>query len=78
MPNWVKAAIEEWALLARINSGPLLRAIHKTGRAWGNGFTPKVIWSFVKEGAANRGLWWALLHMTCAAMPNAGLCRICR
>jgi hypothetical protein len=32
------------------------RAINKAGRTWGNGFTPKVIWSIVREGAANRGL----------------------
>jgi antitoxin PrlF len=32
----------------------LFRAINEAGRAWGNGFTPKVIWSIVKEGAANK------------------------
>ena len=52
MPNWVKTVIDEWAILAGINSGPLFRAINKAGRVWGNGFTPKVIWSIVKEGAA--------------------------
>jgi hypothetical protein len=52
----VKTAIDEWAIVAGINSGPLFRAINKAGRVWGNGFTPKVIWSIVKEGAANCGL----------------------
>jgi hypothetical protein len=29
----------------------LLRSINKTGRAWGAGFSPKVIWGVVKEKA---------------------------
>jgi integrase len=71
MPNWVKTAIDEWAILAGINSGPLFRAINKAGRVWGNGFTPKVIWSIVKEGAANCGLVGLSPHdlrRTCARL----------
>jgi integrase len=69
MPNSVKTAIDEWAILAGINSGPLFRAINKAGSVWGNGFTPKVIWSIVKEGAANCGLVGLAPHRlrrTCA------------
>jgi integrase len=71
MPNWVKTVIDEWAILAGINSGPLFRAINKAGRVWGNGFTPKVIWSIVKEGAANCGLVGLAPHdlrRTCARL----------
>jgi site-specific recombinase XerD len=71
MPNWVKTAIDEWAILAGINSGRLFRAINKAGRVWGNGFTPKVIWSIVKEGAANCGLVGLAPHdlrRTCARL----------
>jgi integrase len=71
MPNEAKTAIEEWAILAGINSGPLFRAINKAGRVWGNGFTPKVIWSIVKEGAANCGLVSLAPHdlrRTCARL----------
>ena len=32
---------------------------------WGNGFTPKVIWSIVKEGAANCGLLGLAPHDLC-------------
>ena len=35
---------------------PLFRAVNKAERVWGNGFTPKVIWSIVKEGAVGCGL----------------------
>jgi integrase len=71
IPNWVKTVIDEWAILAGINSGPLFRAINKAGRVWGNGFTPKVIWSIVKEGAANCGLVGLAPHdlrRTCARL----------
>jgi len=71
MPNWVKTAIDEWAIVAGINSGPLFRAINKAERVWGNGFTPKVIWSIVKEGAANCGLVGLAPHdlrRTCARL----------
>ena len=71
MPNWVKRAVDEWAIPAGINSGSLLRAINKAGRVWGNGFTPKVIWSIVKEGAANCGLVGLAPHdlrRTCARL----------
>jgi integrase len=71
MPNWMKTAIDEWAIVAGINSGPLFRAINKAGRVWGNGFTPKVIWSIVKEGAANCGLVGLAPHdlrRTCARL----------
>ena len=71
MPNWVKTVIDEWAILAGINSGPLFRAINKAGRVFGNGFTPKVIWSIVKEGAANCGLVGLAPHdlrRTCAQL----------
>ena len=71
MPNWVKRAVDEWAIPAGINSGPLFRAINKAGRVWGNGFTSKVIWSIVKEGAANCDLVGLAPHdlrRTCARL----------
>jgi integrase len=71
MPEWVKRAIDEWPALAGIPSGPLFRATNKAGRTWGDGFTPKVIWSLVKEGAANCGLAGLAphdLHPTCARL----------
>jgi integrase len=70
MPDWVKRSVDEWAL-ATITSGPLFRAINKAGRVWGNGFTPKVIWSIVKEGAVGCGLTGLAPHdlrRTCARL----------
>lgn len=68
MPDWLKCAIDEWAAPAGITSGPLFLAIDKAGRAWGNGFTPKVVWSIVK---ASCGIWELAAHdlrRTCAAI----------
>ena len=71
MPDWVKMVIDEWAIVAGINSGPLFRAVNKAGRVWGNGFTPKVIWSIVKGGSCQLrfgGLAPHDLRRTCARL----------
>src|SRR5438270_1194548 len=54
VPDWVKTAIDQWAIPASIISGTF-RSINKAGRVWGTGFTPKVIWSIVKQAASNSG-----------------------
>ena len=71
VPDWVKARIDAWTASACLNTGILFRAINKAGRTWGNGFTPKVIWSIVKEAAANSGLSGLAPHdlrRTCARL----------
>jgi site-specific recombinase XerD len=45
--------------------------MNKAGRAWGNGFTPKMIWSIMKEAAAGceiSGLAPHDLRRTCARL----------
>jgi hypothetical protein len=71
VPDWVKKVIDEWTVPAGLISGPLFRAINKAGRTWGSGFTPKVIWSIVREGAASCGLAGLApqdLRRTCARL----------
>jgi len=71
VPDWVKKVIDEWTVPAGLTSGPLFRAINKAGGTWGNGFTPKVIWSIVREGAASCGLAGLAPHdlrRTCARL----------
>jgi site-specific recombinase XerD len=56
---------------APITSGTLFRSINKAGRVWGMGFTPKVIWSIVKQAALNSGLARVAPHdlrRTCAKL----------
>lgn len=52
IPNWVKTAIEKWIEASGIINGALFRSIHRRGRVWGSGMTPKVLWEIVKEAAA--------------------------
>src|SRR5690349_21436001 len=67
MPDWVKLAIDQWTIPASIISGALFRSINKAGRVWGMGFTPKVIWSIVKQAASNSGLSRVAPHDLCLA-----------
>ena len=71
VPDWVKMAIDQWTISASIISGTLFRSINKAGRVWGTGFTPKVIWSIVKDAASNSGLSGVAPHdlrRTCAKL----------
>jgi integrase len=75
MPHWMKKAIDDWALPIGITSGPLFKAINNAGRAWGNGFTPKVISSIVKEAATGCEISGLAPHdlrsyAECRIMPN--------
>src|SRR5215831_3480008 len=48
IPSWVKLAVDEWKEAARIAEGALFRSVNKTGRVWGTGMTPKVLWEAVR------------------------------
>jgi integrase len=56
IPAWVKAGIDEWKKAAGITDGALFRSINKTGRVWGTGMTPKVLWGIVREAASRAGI----------------------
>jgi integrase len=71
VPDWVKIAVDQWTIAASVISGTLFRSINKAGRVWGSGFTAKVIWSVVKQAAANSGLTGIAPHdlrRTCAKL----------
>src|SRR6266487_3080607 len=56
VPAWVKNAIDEWKEASGITEGALFRAIHRTGRVWGTGMTPKVLWEIVRAAASQAGI----------------------
>ena len=56
VPSWVKAAINEWQEASCITEGALFRSINKTGRVWGTGMTPKVLWEVVQSAAKRAGI----------------------
>jgi len=74
VPSWVKNAIDEWKEASGITEGALFRAIHRTGRVWGTGMTPKVLWEIVRAAASQAGIEKLAPHdlrRTCAR-----LCRL--
>ena len=56
IPTWVKTAVDTWTAAAVITHGPIFRAINKTGRVWGDGMSPKVLWDVVRAAAARAGI----------------------
>ena len=78
IPAWVKAGIDEWKNAASITDGALFRSINKTGRVWGTGTTPKVLWEIVREAASRANIEKLAPHdlrRSCAR--NTGLSRTC-
>jgi site-specific recombinase XerD len=51
VPNWVKAAIDEWITASGIIEGKIFRRINKNGKLWGNEITAKTVWYVVKSAA---------------------------
>jgi len=56
MPDWVKAAIDDWIRPAAIGDGRVFRCVNRSGKTWGSGITEKVIWHVVKRTAAVAGI----------------------
>jgi len=55
VPAWVKGVIDEWSLASGVACGRVLRCVCKTGTAWGDGISEKVVWQVVKQYAAKLG-----------------------
>lgn len=71
IPAWVKAAVDNWSAAANVKAGKLFRCVNKTGSIWGRGITEKVVWSMVRECAANAKLEKLAPHdlrRTCARL----------
>jgi hypothetical protein len=67
-------ALDRWTEASGIKDGCLFRAINKSGKIWGEGMTPKVLWEIVKRAAQAAGIDKLAPHdlrRTCAR-----LCRL--
>lgn len=77
IPGWVKQAIDAWKEASDVTQGAVFRSINKTGRVWGNGMTPKVLWEVVRETASRPGIEKLAPHelrvlaRDCATSPAA-------
>lgn len=47
MPNWAKAAIDEWSKASGVSDGLVFRAINKGDRIVGTGITPQAIYNII-------------------------------
>jgi integrase len=71
IPAWVKEAVDAWKAASGITEGALFRSINRTGRVWGSGMTPKVLWEVVREAATRAGIEKLAPHdlrRTCARL----------
>ena len=56
IPLWVKEALDAWTEASGIKDDCLFRAINKSGKIWGPGMTPQVLWEIVKRAADAAGI----------------------
>jgi len=71
VPEWVKAAVDDWAAAAGVSGGRIFRCVNKSGSVWGTGITEKVVWAVVKECAAKAAIAQLAPHdlrRTCAKL----------
>lgn len=44
IPNWVKAALDQWARASGVSDDRIFRAVARTGKVWGHGPSQNVVW----------------------------------
>jgi hypothetical protein len=74
VPDWVKAALDDWTNAAGISDGRVFRCVSRKGSVWGNGITEKVIWHIVKGYAKSAGIQEFAPHdcrRSCARLCHA-------
>ncbi|PYX02943.1 MAG: hypothetical protein DMG85_20650, partial [Acidobacteria bacterium] len=71
IPEWVKAALDQWTRAAGVTEGRIFRAVARTGKAWGKGISQNVVWYVVKTCCEKVGLEHIAPHdlrRTCAKL----------
>ncbi|MGA8537934.1 MAG: tyrosine-type recombinase/integrase [Terriglobales bacterium] len=71
IPNWVKAALDQWTRVAGIGEGKIFRAVARQGKVWGRGLSQNVVWYVVRTCCARAGLEHIAPHdlrRTCAKL----------
>jgi site-specific recombinase XerD len=71
IPSWVKAALDQWMMAARITEGRIFRAVARTGKVWGKGISQNVVWYVVRGCCERAGLEHIAPHdlrRTCAKL----------
>jgi len=71
IPNWVKAALDQWTRAAGVSEGKIFRAVARLGKAWGSGISQNVVWYLVRTCCERTGLEHIASHdlrRTCAKL----------
>jgi integrase len=71
IPDWVKAALDEWIAATGIKEGRIFRAVARTGKMWGSRLSQNVVWYVVKGCCERAGLQHIAPHdlrRTCAKL----------
>jgi site-specific recombinase XerD len=71
IPNWVKAALDQWIRAANVTEGKIFRRVARLGKVWGNGLSQNVVWYVVRTCCQKAGLEHIAPHdlrRTCAKL----------
>jgi site-specific recombinase XerD len=71
IPEWVKAALDQWTAAAGVTQGRIFRAVARAGKVWGKGISQNVVWYVVKSCCERAGLEHIAPHdlrRTCAKL----------
>jgi site-specific recombinase XerD len=71
IPNWVKAALDQWTRAAGVCEGKIFRAVARRGKVWGSGLSQNVVWYVVRTCCERAGLEHIAPHdlrRTCAKL----------
>ncbi len=66
IPEWVKAALDQWTAAAGVTEGRIFRAVARMGKVWGKGISQNVVWYVVKSCCERAGLE----HIAPHDLPN--------
>src|SRR3984893_11240415 len=74
IPEWVKAALDQWTVAAGVTEGRIFRAVGRMGKVWGNGISQNVVWYVVRTCCERAGLEHIAPHdlrRTCAKLCHS-------
>jgi site-specific recombinase XerD len=74
IPEWVKAALDQWTVAAGITEGRIFRAVARTDKTWGQGISQNVVWYVVRTCCQRAGLEHIAPHdlrRTCAKLCHS-------
>jgi site-specific recombinase XerD len=75
MPNWAKAAIDDWSAASGVSEGLVFRAVNKGDRVVGDGITPQAIYNIIigyAGGLEKKGVAPHDLRRTFAKLAHKG------